>query len=43
MPTQKYLVFLRRAGGKQEQPSPAQMQGLSASFNAWKEKIREIA
>jgi hypothetical protein len=40
MPTQKYLVFLRRGARKQEPPSPAQMQELYASFNAWKEKFK---
>ena len=40
MPTQKYLVFLRSAGGKQEPPSPAQMQEMYAAFNAWQEKFK---
>ena len=40
MPTQKYLVFIRTAPGKQERPSPAQMQEMYASFNAWKEKFK---
>jgi hypothetical protein len=40
MPMQKYLVFLRSVPGKQERPSPAQMQELYASFNAWKEKFK---
>ena len=38
-PTQQYLVFLRSAPGKQEPPSPAQMQEMYAAFNAWKEKF----
>lgn len=40
MPTQKYLVFLRSVPGKQERPSPAQMQEMYASFNAWQEKFK---
>ena len=40
MPTQKYLVFLRSVPGKQERPSPAQMQEMYTSFNAWKEKFK---
>jgi hypothetical protein len=39
-PTQKYLVFLRSAPGKQEPPSPAQMQEMYAAFNAWKDKFK---
>ncbi len=39
-PTQKYLVFLRSVPGKQEPPSPAQMQEMYAAFNAWKEKFK---
>jgi hypothetical protein len=39
MPTQKYLVILRSVPGKQEPPSPAQMQEMYAAFNAWKEKF----
>ena len=38
--TQKYLVFMRSAPGKQEPPSPAQMQEMYAVFNAWKEKFK---
>jgi hypothetical protein len=38
--TQKYLVFLRSVPGKQEPPSPAQMQGMYAAFNAWKDKFK---
>ena len=40
MPTQKYLVFLRSAAGKQEPPSPAQMQDMYAAFNTWQEKFK---
>lgn len=40
MPTQKYLVILRSVPGKQEPPSPAQMQEMYAAFNAWKEKFK---
>ena len=40
MPTQKYLVFLRSAPGKQEPPSPGQRQEMYAAFNAWKEKFK---
>src|SRR5258706_9108567 len=40
MPTQKYLVFVRNTPGKQERPSPAQMQEMYAAFNAWKEKFK---
>ena len=41
MPKQKYLFIQRRAPGKQEPPSPAQMQEMYAAFNAWKEKFKE--
>src|SRR5258705_10219459 len=41
MPTQKYLFIQRSPQGKQEQPSPAQMQEMYAAFNAWKEKFKE--
>jgi hypothetical protein len=40
MATQKYLVFLRSVPGKQEPPSPAQMQDMYAAFNAWKDKFK---
>jgi hypothetical protein len=39
-PTQRYLVFLRSTPGKQEPPSPAQMQEMYAAFNAWMEKFK---
>ena len=45
MSTQRYL-FIRRSspGGKQEQPSPAQMQEIRAAFAAWQKKFAvEIA
>ena len=41
MPTRKYLLIQRSAPGKQEAPSPAQMQEMYAVFNAWKEKFKE--
>ncbi|MGH7437482.1 MAG: YciI family protein [Polyangiaceae bacterium] len=42
MPTKKYLFIQRNVpGGKREQPSPAQMQQMYASFNAWKEKFAD--
>jgi hypothetical protein len=40
MATRKYLLVLRSAPGKQEQPSPAQMQDMYASFKTWKEKFK---
>ena len=40
MPMQRYLIFLRSVPGKQEPPSPAQMQQMHAAFNAWKEKFK---
>ena len=40
MPTQKYMVILRNTPGKQEPPSPAQMQEMYAAFSAWKEKFK---
>jgi hypothetical protein len=39
-PNQKYLVFLRSVPGKEELPSPQQMQEMSAAFHAWKEKFK---
>jgi hypothetical protein len=44
MPTQKYLFIQRNArspAGKQEPPSPAQMQEMFAVFSAWKEKFKD--
>jgi hypothetical protein len=40
MATQKYLVLLRSGPGKQEPPSPAQMQDMYAAFNVWKDKFK---
>src|SRR5215216_5740080 len=40
MPTQKYLVFLRSVPGKQEPPSPVQMQEMYAAFNTWSDKFK---
>ncbi len=40
MPTQKYLLIQRSVPGKQQRPSPAQMQEMYAVFNAWKEKFK---
>ena len=40
MTTQKYMVILRSTPGKQEPPSPAQMQEMYAAFSAWKEKFK---
>ncbi len=40
MPTQKYLCIHRSQPGKQQQPSPAQMQEMYAAFNAWKENFK---
>ena len=39
MPMQKYLVMLRMAPGKQEPPTPAQMQDMYAAFGAWQQKF----
>jgi hypothetical protein len=41
MANRKYLFLQRSQPGKQQQPSPAQMQEMYAVFNAWKEKFRE--
>lgn len=41
MATQKYLFIQRSVPGKQEPPSPAQMQEVYAVFNAWKEKFQD--
>jgi hypothetical protein len=40
MPTQKYLFIQRSIRGKNEPPSPAQMQEMFAVFNAWREKFQ---
>lgn len=34
------MCIHRSAPGKQEPPSPAQMQEMYAAFNAWKEKFK---
>lgn len=36
----RYLCLHRRAPGERQQPSPAQMQQMQSSFNAWKEKYK---
>jgi len=36
-----YLCIQRSEPGKGEKPSPAQMQEMFASFNAWKEKFQD--
>jgi hypothetical protein len=40
MSMQKYLFILRSEPGNRQPPSPAQMQEMFASFNAWKEKFK---
>lgn len=44
MPKQNYLCIQRslaQCGDNQEKPSPAQMEGMYAKFNAWKEKYAD--
>jgi len=43
MPKKTYLCIQRSqpCDGAQEQPSPAQMEKMFASFNAWKEKFKD--
>lgn len=41
MPTNKYLCIQRSQTGSCEPPSPAQMEQMFASFNAWKEKFKD--
>lgn len=42
MPKQKYLCIQRsQPGGPREQPSPAQMEQMYATFHAWKEKFQK--
>ena len=42
MPNQRYLLIHRSVPTeKREPPSPAQMQAMYASFNAWKEKFKD--
>ena len=40
MSSQKYLVFIRSVPGQRQAPSPAQMQEMYASFNAWRERYK---
>jgi hypothetical protein len=40
MPNRKYLCLHRRVPGERQQPSPAQMQEMQTTFNAWKEKYK---
>ena len=40
MSTQRYLFIRRGTPGKQEQPSPAQMQEMQAAFAAWQKKFK---
>jgi hypothetical protein len=37
----RYLLLQRGTPGKQEPPSPAQMQEMYAAFNAWKERFKD--
>lgn len=37
----RYLCIQRSQGGKCEKPSPAQMEGMYAKFNAWREKFQD--
>lgn len=37
----KYLCIFRTKSGKCEAPSPEQMEGMYAKFNAWKEKFSD--
>ena len=44
MPTKKYMCIQRsprRTGDASSPPSPAQMQEMFASFNAWKDKYKD--
>lgn len=42
MPKRKYLCIQRsQPGGKREQPSPAQMEKMYATFHAWKDKFQK--
>ena len=40
MSTQRYLFIRRGTAGKQEQPTPAQMQEMYAAFDAWQKKFK---
>jgi len=37
----RYLLLQRGGPGKQETPSPAQMQEMYVAFNDWKEKFKD--
>ena len=39
--SKKYLCIQRSQPGKGEKPSPAQMEKMYATFNAWKEKFQD--
>lgn len=39
MPTQRYLVFLRSAPGKQPAPTAEQRQAMYGAFGAWQQKF----
>ncbi len=39
MPTRKYLCIQRHVPGKNEPPTPGQMQAMFAAFHAWREKF----
>ena len=44
VPTKKYMCIQRsprRTGDAPSPPSPAQMQEMFASFNAWKDKYKD--
>jgi hypothetical protein len=41
MPTRRFLLLQRGVPGKQTPPSPAQMQEMHATFNAWKERFKD--
>lgn len=40
MPTQKYVVLLRRIPSEQERPSPAKAREMYAAFDAWRDKFK---
>lgn len=41
MTMKKYLCVVRSPPGKCKPPSPSEMEGMYAKFNAWKEKFDE--
>jgi hypothetical protein len=41
MPKKKYLCIQRSQPGKDEKPSPAQMEEMYAKFHAWQEKFQK--